>query len=206
MSEGSTSRAERPREAILRVATRLFGESSYPATSMRDIASEIGILAGSLYAHIDGKESVLLEIIEGGINEFIDRVGAAAAGKELADERIRAMIHAHLSVVAANPQRTLIVFHQWRYLGQTNQALVRERRRKYENLFTQVIKDGVSEGIFSADLDQRITLLTILGALNWTPEWLSADGPGSVEKIGDKLADSLLSGLLTRPAKRRPKS
>jgi AcrR family transcriptional regulator len=205
MTDSSPTPVERPREAILRVATQLFGESGYPATTMRDIAGQVGILAGSLYAHIDGKESMLLEIIEGGINEFLDRVGPAAEGEKQPDARIRAMIKAHVAVVAANPQRTLIVFHQWRYLGEANKALIRERRRKYEDLFTQAIKDGVAAGTFSSDLDRRITVLAILGALNWTPEWLSPDGPVSIDKIGDKLADSLLSGLMARTARRRPK-
>jgi AcrR family transcriptional regulator len=206
MAEGAATPIERPREAIIRVATRLFGQQSYPATTMRDIAREVGILAGSLYAHIDGKESMLLEITESGVNEFLDRVGRAAAAEKQPDARMRAMIHAHVEVVAANPQKTLIVFHQWRYLTEPNQTVVRDLRRKYENLFTKAVKDGVAAGTFSADLDQRIAVLTILGTLNWTPEWLSPDGPESIVKIGDKLADALLSGLLARSAARRRKT
>ena len=41
-----------PRESaakIYEVATRLFGDQSYPATSMRDISQAVGILPGSLY-------------------------------------------------------------------------------------------------------------------------------------------------------------
>jgi AcrR family transcriptional regulator len=206
MAEGAATPVERPREAIMRVATRLFGQQSYPATTMRDIAREVGILAGSLYAHIDGKESMLLEITESGVNEFLDRVGKAATAERQADARLHAMIHAHVEVVAANPQKTLIVFHQWRYLTEPNQTVIRDLRRKYENLFTKAVKDGVAAETFSADLDQRIAVLTILGTLNWTPEWLLPDGPESIDKIGDKLADALLSGLLARPAARRRKT
>jgi AcrR family transcriptional regulator len=194
---------ERPRETILRVATELFGERSYPATSMRDIAGRVGILAGSLYVHIDGKESMLLEIIDGGILEFLDRVRRAEASATAPSEKIRAMVRAHVSVAAANPQRTLVVFHQWRYLSEANQIQVREHRRQYENLFTQAVKAGVEAGDFAEDLDVRITVLTILGALNWTPEWLSPDGPVSVDELGERLADSLLRGLEARPDRAR---
>ena len=194
--------AERPRESILRAATRLFGQRSYQATTMRDIAGEVGILAGSLYAHISSKEALLLEIIEDGISEFIDRVGAAGKGAA-PDERLRAMIKAHVAIVSENPERTLIVFHQWRYLGPELQKRVRQRRRAYENLFTSVFADGVAKGQFSDELDARVTRLTILGALNWTPEWLSSRGPASVEQVGDRIADVLLAGARKRPAKRR---
>jgi AcrR family transcriptional regulator len=206
MARAETGLDEKPRDTILRVATSLFGQRSYPATTMRDIAGEVGILAGSLYAHIDGKESLLLEIIEGGISEFIDQVTAAAEAESGPSAKLRAMVKAHVAVVAANPQRTLIVFHQWRYLGADRQVTVRGRRREYENLFRTVVREGIEVGKFSADIDIRIAVFTILGALNWTPEWLSARGSQSIDEIGDRLADNLLGGLEKRPARGRGKA
>ena len=52
------------RGSILEEATRLFGAQGYTGTTMRDIAAAVGVLPGSLYAHIDGKETLLLEIVE----------------------------------------------------------------------------------------------------------------------------------------------
>ena len=63
-------RSSPARAAIFSSATRLFGEQGYPGTSMRDIARAVGLLPGSLYAHIQSKEAVLLEIIEGGVDRF----------------------------------------------------------------------------------------------------------------------------------------
>lgn len=187
-----------PREAIVRVATELFGRKSYPATSVRDIAGEVGVLAGSLYAHIAGKEELLLEIIERGIEEFYGEVTRAYKSEEFADAKLRAMILAHVKVVAKQPQRTQIVFHQWRYLGEENQRRVRERRGDYESLFTLVLEEGVAEGSFAADIDVKVTVLSILGSLNWTPEWLSSDGPTSVEELSVRLSDAMMKGVLGR--------
>lgn len=187
-----------PREVIVRTAAELFGRLSYPATSMRDIASEVGILAGSLYAHIDGKETMLLEIIEQGIGEFLDAVTGAYQSEDSAEVRIRAMILGHVRVVEKDPQKTQIVFHQWRYLGEENQQRVREHRRRYEDLFRKVISEGVEDGTFAADLDQKVVVLSLLGSLNWTPEWLATRGRTSVETISARLADVTLRGVLSR--------
>jgi TetR/AcrR family transcriptional regulator, cholesterol catabolism regulator len=187
-----------PRETILRVATDLFGKQSYPATSMRDIASEVGILAGSLYAHIDGKETLLLEIIQQGIAEFLDAVSAGLAEEGSADDKLRAMILAHVLVVAKQPQKTQIVFHQWRYLSEDKQRVVRVERAAYQALFRDVLESGVRDGTFGADIDVRVTVLSILGALNWTPEWLSPEGPVPVEEIASRLSASVLNGVLAR--------
>ncbi|MDN5856301.1 MAG: TetR/AcrR family transcriptional regulator, partial [Actinomycetia bacterium] len=66
----ATERLSPAREAIFAAATRLFGERGYSGTTMRDIAKAVGILPGSLYAHIESKEAVLVEIIEGGVDRF----------------------------------------------------------------------------------------------------------------------------------------
>ena len=108
------------------------------------------------------------------------------------------MILAHVKVVAKHPQRTQIVFHQWRYLGEENQRRVRERRGDYESLFTLVLEEGVAEGSFAADIDVKVTVLSILGSLNWTPEWLSSDGPTSVEELSVRLSDAMMKGVLGR--------
>ena len=189
---------ETPRGTILRVATELFGRQSYPATSMRDIASEVGILAGSLYAHIDGKETLLLEIIQQGIAEFLAAVRAGLAAEGSAEAKLRAMILAHVRVVAKHPQKTQIVFHQWRYLSEGKQRIVREDRAAYQELFTDIIEAGARDGSFGADIDVRISVLSILGALNWTPEWLSSDGPIPVEEVASRLSDAMLKGILSR--------
>lgn len=187
-----------PRETIIRVATDLFGRKSYPATSMRDIAGEVGLLAGSLYAHISGKEALLLEIIKEGIEDFYTPVKSAFESDGSAEDRLRAMILAHVQVVAKQPQRTQIVFHQWRYLGEQNQRRVRERRSEYESLFTLVLEEGVADRSFASDIDVRVTVLSILGSLNWTPEWLSSDGPTPVEELSVRLADAMMKGVLSR--------
>lgn len=125
-----TSTEASPRAVIIRVATDLFGRQSYPATSMRDIGNAVGVLSGSLYAHIDSKEALLLEIVDTGIREFLDAVSQAAAAHERAGDRLRAMIKAHVHVVARHPEQTLVVFHQWRYLSEGGQATVRQRRKE----------------------------------------------------------------------------
>jgi AcrR family transcriptional regulator len=184
-----------PREIILDAATQLFSEKGYAGTTMRDIAKAVGVLPGSLYAHIEAKEVLLLEIVESGIDRFV------TAGDELDTlatpaDRMRAAVRSHLAVVAENPQRTLVVFHQWRFLSGPNRARIVAKRARYEQIFTALIDDGVEAGVFSARLDRRIAVFAILGALNWAAEWYRPDGPVPADTLADQLADTALWGLL----------
>ena len=184
-----------PREAILDAAMHLFGKQGYTGTSMRDIAGAVGVLPGSLYAHIASKEALLVDIVEQGINRFLAAVGPHAKSDSPPAERLRAMVIAHVAVVADNPERSLVVFHQWRFLGDDNIQAAIGKRRDYEQAFIGVIEDRMKAGAFRADLNLRIAVLTILGALNWTPEWLSPNGKLTPEMVGGLIADTLLMGV-----------
>lgn len=185
-----------PREVILDVATRLFSETGYAGTTMRDIANAVGVLPGSLYAHIDGKETLLFEIIESGIDRFL---AAAAEIDEFSDpaDKMRAAIKAHLRVVADSPERTLVVFHHWRYLTGKNRKSILDKRRRYEEIFTRLLEDGIAGGAFDSKLDAKVARLSILGSLNWSAEWLKPNGRASTEQVGERLANTILHGLLS---------
>ncbi len=189
----------RVKGSILEASTRLFGAQGYAGTTMRDIATAVGVLPGSLYTHISGKEELLLEIVEVGIDQFLTLRPADGSEPGEPEEALRALIRGHVGIVAENPERTLVVFHQWRYLGGESLQRVVEKRQQYEQLFTSLVERGVESGAFDADLDVRVTVLVILGTLNWTPEWYSPDGPETPEQLGNRLADTLLNGLRTRP-------
>ncbi|MCB2050927.1 MAG: TetR family transcriptional regulator [Novosphingobium sp.] len=184
-----------PRQAILNAAIRLFGKQGYTGTSMRDIANEVGVLPGSLYAHIQSKEALLVEIVADGIGRFLGAIRSHVDAGATSKERLRRMIIAHLEVVADNPERSLVVFHQWRFLSEANLPEAIERRRAYEKAFIDVIQAGVDAGEFRARLDKRLAVFTILGALNWAPEWYSPQGKLGPREIGETIADTLISGI-----------
>lgn len=182
-------------EVIVDTAVRIFSERGYNATTMRDIAKEVGILPGSLYAHIESKEALLVEIVLSGTKSFQSIQKMIANSKASATDVMRAAIKEHIHIVAENPERCLIVFHQWRYLNASNRKLAVSMRRKYAQSFRSIIQKGIASGEFSPELDQRIAVFAILGALNWTPEWFSNKGPEKANEIGDKMVDFLLFAL-----------
>ena len=175
--ESAPERPSAAREAIFSAATRLFGERGYTGTTMRDIAKAVGILPGSLYAHIQSKDAVLLEIIESGVDRFnaaVDRIDAMHLAPEPA---LREAVREHLRIVADNPSRTLIVFHQWRFLDDDNRDRLLAKRAHYEAFFVRTVRSGIELDQFDPHLDPKVTVLAMLGALNWTPEWFSPGGP-----------------------------
>jgi AcrR family transcriptional regulator len=193
MSHGSSSLTRR---SILVTATRLFGTKGYAGTTMRDIAREVGILPGSLYAHIDGKETLLAEIVDAAFDEFLALADKLEASSEPPDKRIRNGIEEHVRAIGANRDRTLVVLHQWRFLTDANYERIVRKRGRYQQAFLAIIEEGIARGIFSESLNSRDAVFTILGALNWVPEWFSPGGVATADELGRRIADTLLHGLI----------
>jgi TetR/AcrR family transcriptional regulator, cholesterol catabolism regulator len=162
---------------------------------MRAIAESVGLLPGSLYAHISSKEELLQRISEAGIDRFL-AVGGELDPELPVQERMRLAIRAHVNVVAESPQRTRVVFHEWRFLSADKQQAIIRKRERYEAIFTKLIREGIEIGTFSPRLDARIAVMGVLGALNWTPEWLRADGARSADSVGEEIAEIVLRGLV----------
>jgi AcrR family transcriptional regulator len=61
------------RGTVLDTACLLFAAHGYRGTSMRDIATELGVRAPSLYNHVASKQDILYEIMD----KAMDRATAA---------------------------------------------------------------------------------------------------------------------------------
>ena len=162
---------------------------------MRDIAEAVGVLPGSLYAHINGKEDILADIVTSGIAEFLQIQDRVEASKETPEEKLREAIRLHINVVAKSPERTLVVFHQWRFLSEPHRSEAVTMRRRYGQMFADILARQKCFKGRAKDPQIKIQCFTILGALNWTPEWYSSAGPYSPDELGNRMADTLIRGL-----------
>ncbi len=185
---------EARKEQILATAQQMFSHQGYHGTTMRDIAQALNMQGGSLYAHITAKEDILWEIVNRAADEFlaaalplVDAPGPAAA-------RLRAMLHAHVGVVARNLENATVFFHEWRFLGADRRAALTARRDAYEACFRQVIAQGIAAGEFPY-ADARLGAVLVLSAGNWLYQWFRPDGTLSADEVADQFADMILAGL-----------
>jgi AcrR family transcriptional regulator len=182
------------RQQIEDVASALFSDRGYAATSMRDIAKALDLQGGSLYAHIPSKEAVLASIVQQAAERFHAAVRPLAQGPGTAAERLRRMVHAHVSVVAAGRERATVFLFEWTFLSPERREPVASARDTYEGYFTQVIAEGVAAGELTAS-DPKLAAVFILSAMNGLAHWYRSDGPLGPEELADHYADLFLCGL-----------
>jgi TetR/AcrR family transcriptional regulator, cholesterol catabolism regulator len=180
------------RSELTRQAARLFAEKGYHGTSIGDLAEAMGVQKGSLYAHIESKADLLWEVAREGAEAF--HAALDSVPEQLpAPERIRLALRGHLRVVAEQLDVATVFIREWRYLdGERRDAFVAERRR-YEERFRALFREGRELGDLRTDLDDATATLLALSAANWAYTWLrSGDG---VDELADRFYAVLLDGM-----------
>jgi len=180
------------RDELTRQAARLFAEKGYHGTSIGDLAEAMGVQKGSLYAHIDSKADLLWEVAREGAAAF----HAALDGLDdtlPATEKIRLALRAHLRVVTEQLDVATVFIREWRYLeGERRDEFVAERRR-YEERFRALFREGRELGELRTDLDDATATLLALSAANWAYTWIRPDT--DTDALAERFFDVLLDGM-----------
>ena len=177
---------------LTRQAARLFAEKGYHGTSIGDLAEAMGVQKGSLYSHIESKADLLWEVAREGAAAFHAALDAVPDEGPVVD-RIRAALRAHLRVVAEQLDVATVFIREWRYLdGERREEFVAERRR-YEDRFRALFREGRELGGLRTDLDDATATLLALSAANWAYTWLREDA--DTDELADRFYAFLLDGM-----------
>ena len=180
---------------IDRTATAMFRARGFAATSMRELATELGLEAGSLYSHIKSKEEILHRVCFGLAEEFFTGFAAATADTEApVAAQLRQAIEAHVRVLAGDSAALAVFLHEWRHLSEPARTEFLALRDRYEAAFRALIQRGIAQGELHAP-DAAFAALTLLASLNWLPAWYRPDGKLTPDEIAHRLAEQLLGGL-----------
>ena len=180
------------REELTREAAKLFAERGFHGTSMHALAQALGVQKGSLYSLTGSKQELLLDTMRGCANAF-HAVLDSVSDKASAVERVREALRGHLRVVAEQLDVATVFTREWRYLeGAYRDEIVAERRR-YEERWRGLFRDGVESGDLRTDLDVGATTLLVLSAANWAYTWLE---PGrNTDELADRFTAILVDGI-----------
>jgi len=182
------------RTELLEAAERLFSVRGFEATSVRDIADAMEMQAGSLYTHIETKEELLWEILDGAANRFFEAIRPIVNSDLVTIEKLKRAIAAHVSVITGSASAASIYMTEWRHLSEPRRKEFAARRDEYERMFRGMVHDAIREGIFG-DVDEKFATLMILSSANWIYQWYRPGGPMTPEEIARKITDLLFNGL-----------
>ncbi|MGZ6297687.1 MAG: TetR/AcrR family transcriptional regulator [Candidatus Limnocylindrales bacterium] len=186
----------RPREAALHeAATRLFRQRGFHATSMQDLAEDLGMNRGSLYHYIEAKDDLLWAIVNGAMERLDGAVRPILEGPDPIPERLTRAIAAHLGFAAEHGDELALIQIELRALAPDRRETLVGQRDAYEAAWREAIRQGVADGSIRP-VDVRLASIAILSVCNWFTQWYRPDGPLDVPAIGQEFAGLFLDGLL----------
>lgn len=186
-------------EAIRKAGVRLIFEHGYEAMSLRQLAAEVGIQAGSLYNHISTKQDLLFDLVQDHINDLLRELDLALEGKADPVEKLRAFVAFHVTYHMTRKREVFIANSELRSLDAKNYDAVVALRGAYEQRLAQILTDGASDGVFEV-VDIQVATFAILALLTGLCTWYRPGGRLTRDAIIAAHEKLVLSGVAPRAA------
>ncbi len=179
---------------IRKAAQNLFRNNGYMATTMRDIAKEVGIQAPSLYNHFRKKEEILANICFDMATQFFTAVEGVKKKELKPTAMLSQAIKEHVFVIIKNLDASAVFLHEWKSLDEKNLAEFKNLRKQYEAEFHKIILAGIEANEFKK-VDEHFYCLALFSSMNWLYDLYRPDGKLPPHKIAHEFVHLLLDGL-----------
>lgn len=186
----SKAKAAEARKEILAVAARMMREIGYADMSLRDLAAEVGMKAGSLYYHFPSKENLATEVMRLGVEVVEEAVcDALQEHPDLAPrDRLVLAMRVHLKTLLSESDFSSAHIRCYPFVPASVREELKTVRRTYNGVWNEVIADYLGSDTDPARI--RHLRYTLLGAMNWSLEWFNPDRD-DVDAFVTSIADLL---------------
>ena len=184
-------------QAVLRCAVDLFNRQGYDATSMSDLAAELGLSKSALYHHVPSKGALLQQALDEALDALEHALDEAEARDGVsAYDRLRAAVRSSVTVLVDHlPAVTLLL--RVRGNGPAEAEALR-RRRAVDDRLARLVARAVAEGTVRGDLPPDVTGRLLFGTVNSLAEWVRTDGRYDAEALADAVTAMTFEGLAPR--------
>ncbi|MFE7375457.1 TetR/AcrR family transcriptional regulator [Bacillus cereus] len=169
---------EERRKEILETAERLFLTKGYTKTTVNDILKEIGIAKGTFYHYFKSKEEVMDEIIIRIIKEDVAKAKKIVSNPDIPVlDKLFKILMEQSQKSGDVKEKMIEQFHQPNNAEMHQKSLVQSIIH-LSPVLTEVLEQGIEEGIFSTSYPQETIELLISsaqvifddGLFQWKPE------------------------------------
>jgi AcrR family transcriptional regulator len=179
------------RERILEEAVALFYARGFTATTLDDIAAELGVTKPFIYTHFRSKTELLAAVCLPTIEKSLAAVALAAEGTGTPTEKLRRAVFDFTEVVLKRQPNIAIFFREEKNLAPEALAEIIALQKQFDQVLSQLIRDGIDSGDFRVP-DVNVTALAIGGMISWAYIWHSPRGRMTVDEMSATMADLAL--------------
>jgi AcrR family transcriptional regulator len=188
---------------VLECSTELFADRGFYGTSMRDIASAVGLRAASIYEHFASKDHILKAILTIGHQLLRTELEAAVASAgDDPDAQIRAAVRTLVVQLCSWPKLSIAINSEMRADTPTRAPEAALARDEISLILAAIIHRGMEGGLFP-ERDLVVLVASIGSMCIRTPYWFQPADAYGVDDLAEDYAD-LTVAMLTAPLAVRP--
>jgi TetR/AcrR family transcriptional regulator, cholesterol catabolism regulator len=191
-----TPSAERHQE-VLEAAAKVFYERGYINARVQDVAAEVGLLKGSLYHYIDGKEDVLFRLLDethDEVHRILDEVEALPDSVAPLD-RLHEYVRRQIAFNMENLVRVSVYYRDLQCLSPPLLRKIVDRRREHERFVEGLIEAAQERGEVDPAREAEVLSKFVFAAIIWTYRWYSPARDDGRE-VDRRCADFTVDGLV----------
>jgi AcrR family transcriptional regulator len=181
-------------EEVLQSAANIFFAKGFHATSVEDVARDVGMLKGSLYYYIKSKDDLLFQLLLAGIEDgdaFIARQ-IDPAGDPV--EQLERAIRAQIDYIIQNKVPFGLFLHEFDSLSGKRQHKLISVMSRYNSRFVELVRRGQQQGKI-IDGQPWLIVNGILGMCNWLYRWYDTDQVSGSEQVKQVFLRMILRGI-----------
>ncbi|RQR48572.1 TetR/AcrR family transcriptional regulator [Burkholderia sp. Bp9002] len=188
---------ESQREQILDLAAEKFAQSSYPSTSMSDLATASGTSKARLYHYYESKEAILFDLLDRYTKRLmliIAEVEGASQRRGLSErEAFAELVRAFLAEYETSHSRHVALLNDVKYLEDAQREIILDRQRDVVAAFARQLARAYPDRI-SRDNQTSVTMM-VFGMINWTFTWLKPGGRLGYRDFAEQVIGMIEHGL-----------
>ncbi len=166
-------------EHIRSKATELIAANGFGSMSLRKLAQQCGMHAGSLYGYYRSKDELLLDLIASYFEDLEQSWLEIAPHFTSSSKRLEGFITHHIAFQTAHIAESTIATMDLRSLPEPERLQALILRSRYESILRQILDDGGRVDLFDPDRATAAStaiLSMLTGLCIWTD---TPPGPGS---------------------------
>lgn len=184
------------RETIRHHAAPLFAERGYAATSMRDIAEAASCTKPALYYHFESKQALFIEVLRTEIDRLTGVIGEELQQPLSTRERMVRAARAYFDQVRRHPVGLKLVMRAEMHPERDQPAFdFQSVRERILDEVTQLLHEGMAEGVIRADLDVPVVLDALGGAIDSRAILFVLAGEPIPDDYPERMFDMFFRGL-----------
>ena len=189
------------RQRILEAALRVFAERGFYNAKVSEVAKAAGVADGTIYLYFKNKDDLLIQLFEDRMDFLIQRLNeelGRSGGTVVA--RIRRLILLHLQIASIAPYLAEFITVELRQSSRFVKEYDNPKFSEYLRVLRDLVEEGQRDGSIRTDLDARLIVRTMFGALDemlLTATLLSRGREVDYDAMADAVSNMLLGGIAT---------